>query len=85
MKRHKEPTNVEIARKINLRKSRGEKYVWVPCIVCGDLCPQQYEGTFADCDEVHLTCKYDAGYPALAKKLEKQRIEKDKLSLFDET
>ena len=82
MKRNKEPQNVEIARRINLRKNAADKYIWLPCIVCGDLCPQQFEGPFADCDEVHLTCRYDTGYPALARKLKKEREVTAKSSLF---
>jgi len=82
MKRNKEPQNVEIARRINLRKNAADKYIWLPCIVCGDLCPQQFEGAFADCDEVHVTCKYEPEYPALARKLKKERAEAMKTSLF---
>lgn len=81
VKRHKQPTNVEVARQINLRKNKADKYKWVPCIVCGDLCPQG-QPAFKDCEEVHLTCKYEPEYPALARKLKKQRAEEAKTSLF---
>jgi len=75
MRRNKEPQNVDIARRINLYKSKEDKYMWVPCIVCGDLCPQQLEGTFADCDEVHMTCKYDEDYPKRLREQKKLRRE----------
>jgi hypothetical protein len=81
VKKNKEPKNVEIARQINLRKNKADKYKWVPCIVCGDLCPQGQPG-FEDCDEVHVTCKYEPGYSALAKKLLKQKAEALNTSLF---
>jgi len=73
MKRNKTPQNVDVARQINLRKNRGEKYTWVPCIVCGDLCPQQIEGFYAQFDEVHVTCRYEPEYVKRIKELEKLR------------
>ena len=82
MKRNETPQNVEIARQINLRKNKNEKYTWVPCIVCGDLCPQQLEGTFANYDEVHMTCTQDPSYPKRVRELKKQRQETEETFLL---
>jgi len=81
-KRNKEPTNVKVAKQINLRRNKGEKYKWTPCLVCGDLCPQHTEGLYSELDSVHLTCRYEPEYENLAKKLKKQRAEEAKISLF---
>jgi len=80
-KRIKEPTNVEVARQINLRRNRERKYKWTPCIICGDLCPQGQE-PFLEFDSVHMTCRYEPEYEAMARKLKKQRAEEAKISLF---
>jgi len=77
MKRNETPQNVEVARQINLRRNRNDKYSWIPCIVCGDLCPQQLEGTFADYDEVHMTCTQDPSYPKRLRELKKRREEEE--------
>lgn len=77
MKRNETPQNVEVARQINLRRNRNDKYSWIPCIVCGDLCPQQLEGIFADYDEVHMTCTQDPSYPKRLRELKKRREEEE--------
>jgi hypothetical protein len=80
MKRNKEPSqeSIESARRINLYLSKDKKFVWVPCIVCGDLCPQQLEGPYANYDEVHITCTREPEYPKRVKELQKRRQEVEK-------
>jgi len=77
MKRNKEPSqsSIEYAKRSNLYLSKEEKLLWVPCIVCGDLCPQQLEGAFAAFDEVHMCCTMEPEYPKRVKELEKRRQE----------
>lgn len=74
--------SMDIPNRINMRRNKGDKYTWVICIVCDDWCPQHHEGPFSKLDNVHMTCRYNDKYPALAKKLKKQREEETKLSLF---
>lgn len=81
MKRNKTPQNEKYVLKA--KKKYKDKREWVVCIVCGDYCPITLDENGVPLyDNVHLTCMYEDNYPALAKKLEKERAEEAKLSLF---
>ena len=84
IKRNKEPMNVKhVAKMRRMYKESYKGIKWVPCIVCGDLCPQSTQDErYKDLDEVHLTCKYEPNYKSLAKKARIQRAEEEKSSLF---
>jgi hypothetical protein len=82
MKRNKKPQNESDAKRI--KRVYKDKRDWVVCIVCGDYCPQTLnEKNELLFDSVHLTCRYEPEYLALAKKLRKQQAEKATTFLFD--
>jgi len=84
VKKNKEPQNVAHVKKmVRKYKEQYKGITWVPCIVCGDLCPQSKDREpYCRYDSVHMTCTLDETYPARVKELKKQRAEEAKISLF---
>ena len=82
IKRNNEPKNVDHVKKMKRKYPALKGVKWLTCIVCGDLCPQSNEEPWAGLDQVHVTCRYEPNYPALAKKLLKQKAEEARTSLF---
>ena len=56
---------------------------WVPCIVCGRMCPQSFDDPFfSQFDEVHAMCMIDDIYPKRVRELAEEREAQQRPVLF---